>query len=316
MHYLKYKAMLIAINRFQKIDFLKISKSDFIFFEAEDVSSIFIEITNQNKIDIGEENYNKIFNEYKIIIDYVKMYKVNEILLKSEILNLDLYNTIYVPNYIFCRGNVNLLKNGLKLAIVGTRKISQYGIEITKRLIEKYIPTNCIVVSGLAIGTDTYALGYATDSGKKCIAVLPTPFSKITPKSNTDLNNDIIESNGLSITEYYDEKKVFKNNFIQRNKIIDMITDATIVIEFTENSGTMHQINNTIKSNKKLGLIIPSNKYSPAEFYEGYNAVKNRYNVSLLKDQITVEKFIEDIYFIKNSEDLSGADGQMKLVVE
>jgi len=144
------------------------------------------------------------------------------------------------PKEIFYKGDFSLLESERRIAVVGSRKVSEYGIKraefVTKFLVEKGI----VVTSGLAEGIDTVAHTTAIKYGGRTIAVLGTPLSNAFPASNRDLQREIGEHH-LLISQFNENYPVTPKNFPIRNRTMALISDATIIIEAAQNSGTRHQ---------------------------------------------------------------------------
>lgn len=156
-----------------------------------------------------------------------------------------------VPKKLYAIGNIDLLKED-SFAIVGTRKVSEYGIKnckfFTKELVLRGIP----IVSGMALGTDTVAHRTALEYGGKTIAVLGSGFNNIFPKENTKLFYDIAKNDGLIITEFEEDMKPLKENFPKRNRIITAISEGILVIESAYRSGTSITARNAREQGKKV----------------------------------------------------------------
>lgn len=144
------------------------------------------------------------------------------------------------PKELFYSGDFSLLESGRRIAVVGSRKVSELGIKrtevITKFLVEKGI----VVTSGLAEGVDTVAHTTAIKYGGRTIAVLGTPLNKCFPAGNCELQEEIGKHH-LLISQFQENYPVFPKNFPIRNKTMALISDATIIIEAAKNSGTRHQ---------------------------------------------------------------------------
>jgi len=159
---------------------------------------------------------------------------------------LDFYNgfTSYekksAPPELFWSGNFDLLTSGKRISVVGSRKVSTEGAERTASITQTLTDNGVIVVSGLAQGVDTIAHITALKSNGKTIAVLGTPLDKTTPVSNRNLQHEIMR-NHLAISQFAKGESVFGSNFPKRNKTMALISDATIIIEASEKSGTRHQ---------------------------------------------------------------------------
>lgn len=155
------------------------------------------------------------------------------------------------PKKIFVEGNIQLL-NKPSIAIVGSRNHSEYGKEMTKKFTKDLVKEGFAIVSGMAIGIDSFAHDTCIMSGGKTIAVMATGFKHIYPKENIHLYKKILDSGGCVITEYEPEKEVNKNNFRARNRLISGLSIATLVIEAKYRSGTSITASYCIKQNKKL----------------------------------------------------------------
>ncbi|WP_407494469.1 DNA-processing protein DprA [Elizabethkingia anophelis] len=144
------------------------------------------------------------------------------------------------PKELFFIGDFSLLESERRIAVVGSRKVSAMGIRraefVTKFLVERKI----VVVSGLAEGIDTTAHTAGIVNGGKTIAVIGTPLNISFPASNKGLQ-DIIGKEHLLISQFKENTAVSPKNFPIRNRTMAMISDATIIIEASENSGTRHQ---------------------------------------------------------------------------
>lgn len=155
------------------------------------------------------------------------------------------------PEVLYAIGNIDLLKEKC-FGVIGTRKITEYGEKnckfFTKELSLRDIP----IVSGMALGTDTVAHKTALENNGKTIAVLGSGFDNIFPKENLKLFEQIIENNGLVITEYENDIKPIKTNFPERNRIVTAISEGILVIEAAFRSGTSITVRNAKNQNKKV----------------------------------------------------------------
>jgi len=157
------------------------------------------------------------------------------------------------PFFIFLRGNINLLENHFLCSIVGTRKPSNQTLEQIDLTVAEMVAYNMVVVSGLALGTDIRAHRTTLNRNGKTIAVLPSPIDSVTPKSHNADAMEILNKNGLLISEYYkNEPFLNKNNYIHRNRIISGLSNVVIVAECSEKSGTMHTARFAYKQNRQL----------------------------------------------------------------
>ncbi len=144
------------------------------------------------------------------------------------------------PDTFYYRGDFSLLEHGRRVSVVGSRNISDLGIRRTQKISKFLIKNDITVVSGLAEGVDTIAHTSAIESNGKTIAVIGTPTDKYFPAKNKSLQ-DIIAESHLLISQFPKNYPVTPKNFPMRNRTMALISDATIIIEASEKSGTKHQ---------------------------------------------------------------------------
>ncbi|EJR50129.1 DNA-processing protein DprA [Bacillus toyonensis] len=157
------------------------------------------------------------------------------------------------PFFIFMKGNRSLLENKFICSIVGTRNPTDKTLKQIDSTVQDMVSTDIVIASGLALGTDIHAHKCTLNSNGKTIAVLPSPIDNVTPKSHKPYANEILAKDGLLISEYYKSKTVFKKtNYIHRNRIISGLSNAVIVAECSEKSGTMHTARYAYKQKKPL----------------------------------------------------------------
>ena len=141
------------------------------------------------------------------------------------------------PKKIYAIGNISLL-NEKSISIVGSRNSSEYGRKITKSITKDLVQSGIVIVSGMANGIDSVAHKTCLEYGGKTIAVLGSGFRHIFPKENEELFHQIIENNGLVISEYPIDTPVQMKNFPKRNRIISGLSIGLLVIEAAYRSGT------------------------------------------------------------------------------
>lgn len=144
------------------------------------------------------------------------------------------------PEKLFVEGDSSLLSHGLRVAIVGSRKATPSGLRRAQSLVKALVEHDITVVSGLAEGIDTVAHETAIALGGKTIAVLGTPLSKAYPAKNKDLL-DLIKRDHLAVSQFPEGCPPKRDNFPQRNRTMALISDATVIVEASEKSGTRHQ---------------------------------------------------------------------------
>ncbi len=145
------------------------------------------------------------------------------------------------PSPLYAIGN--LPKNSTPLvAIVGSRKPSNYGIAVTNMICGRLTASGVGVVSGLAYGIDSAAHKATLEHGGLTIAVLPAELTKVYPKRHQQLADTIVATGGALIGEYPEGVSPRKHHFIARNRIVAGLSRAVIVIEAGLKSGTMSTV--------------------------------------------------------------------------
>lgn len=125
------------------------------------------------------------------------------------------------------------------LAVVGTRRASQYGKEMTRQLVAELAQVGITIVSGLAYGVDSYAHQAALDNGGRTIAVLGSGIDVLYPTEHRQLAQRICEQ-GAIITEFPLGTQPLPPHFPVRNRIISGLSLGTLVIEAPEKSGSLN----------------------------------------------------------------------------
>ena len=166
----------------------------------------------------------------------------------------EIYNP---PNTLYCEGNISLL-NKPSIAIIGCRNMSKYGEKIAKIFAEGISKAGVTVVSGLARGIDKVAHNNSYKNEGRTIAVLGCGLDIIYPKENEQLYRDIINNDGLIISEFSEGTRPNKENFPQRNRIISGLSRGIIVVEAKRKSGTMITVDHALEQGRDV-FVVPGN---------------------------------------------------------
>lgn len=164
------------------------------------------------------------------------------------------------PDKINCIGDTSLL-NKECIAIVGSRKISDYGRSVTKLFSQNLAQSGLVIVSGLALGVDAVAHEACIEAGGKTIAVLGSGLNKITPRTNLKLAKRIIDSGGLIISEFDNNEEARPYYFPQRNRIISGLSLGTLVTEAAEKSGALITAYFALDQNRDV-FAVPGSIYN------------------------------------------------------
>jgi DNA processing protein len=146
------------------------------------------------------------------------------------------------------------------VAVVGTRKPSREGLARTRKLVRSLVADNFTIVSGLAAGIDTEAHRTAIEEEGHTIAVIGTPLSHSYPRENADLQRRIAEEfliiSQVPVCRY--ERQDYRRNrlfFPERNVTMSALTEATIIVEASETSGTLIQARAALHQGRKLFIL-------------------------------------------------------------
>ncbi len=207
--------------------------------------------------------------ELESIIEILKKEKIKIITLQDNDypkLLSEIYNP---PPVLYYKGDLNLKKD-FTLAIVGTRKHSNYGQQAASTFSQELAQNNITIVSGMALGIDSISHHACLEAGGKTIAVLGSglDYKNIYPSSNRGLSERIVKSGGAIISEFPPETKPLRYHFPQRNRIISGLSLGTIVIEAGIKSGSLITAYLALEQNREV-FALPGNIYSPIS--EGTN---------------------------------------------
>ena len=189
--------------------------------------------------------------------------EIKEIYINSGDYPERLRNIYDPPKKLYVLGNFKILKEKA-IAIVGSRKATEYGKKVAFQISQELTKENINIVSGLAIGIDTYAhLGaISIQNQASTIAVLGSGIDEMYPKENTELARKIIQTGGCIVSEYPLGTKPNKINFPQRNRIISGLSEGVVVVEASEKSGSLITAEFGIEQGKEI-FAVPGNIDNP-----------------------------------------------------
>jgi len=164
------------------------------------------------------------------------------------------------PQILYYLGDINTFSK-FSLAIVGSRRYTSYGKEITEYFSRELAEMQLTIVSGLALGIDALAHKAAVDAGGKTIAVLGCGLNYIYPPTNRKLAKEILKSGGLILSEYPLGSDPLRHHFPCRNRIISGLSLGVLVIEAAQKSGSLLTANYALEQNREV-FAIPGNIFS------------------------------------------------------
>ena len=166
-----------------------------------------------------------------------------------------------VPPLLYIRGTIDPADEW-SIAIVGTRRASVYGRQVTERITTDLVHNRITIVSGLAHGIDSVAHRTALENGGRTIAVLGCGLDLVYPAENTRMAQQIIEQGAL-ISEYPLGTKPRAENFPRRNRIMSGLSLGVVVTEAGEGSGALITANLALEQNREV-FAVPGSMLSPA----------------------------------------------------
>lgn len=161
------------------------------------------------------------------------------------------------PPLLYALGSCDL-NSPHPVSVVGTRRLTPYGAEATRRITSDLAAAfpDLLVVSGLAFGVDAVAHTAALDAGVKTVAVVAHGLDMIYPAQHRDLAKRILQNDGAIISQYPSETRPFRNNFLERNRIVAGMSDATVVTESDIKGGAMSTARHAFEADRAV-LAVP-----------------------------------------------------------
>lgn len=161
------------------------------------------------------------------------------------------------PILLYVAGKMPDLNRNLCIAVVGTRKMSEYGMRHAYKISYEMASAGAVIVSGMALGIDGVAACGAISAGGRTVAVLGCGIDVVYPKEHATLEK-IIMHNGAVITEYPPSTKPAGMNFPVRNRIISGLSQGTLVVDADISSGAMITAKEAIIQGRDI-YAVPGN---------------------------------------------------------
>lgn len=170
----------------------------------------------------------------------------------------------YPPFYIYGKGDLRKLSaDSVKVAVVGTRRPTPYGVEATETLVSGLVEAGITIVSGLAWGIDAKAHETALETKGETIAILGSGLDQpsVFPPENRGLAKRIVEQGGVIVSEYAPETPAMKEHFPARNRIVAGLSRGVLVIEARERSGALITARLALEQNREV-FALPGSIFS------------------------------------------------------
>ncbi|MBR2615231.1 MAG: DNA-processing protein DprA [Clostridia bacterium] len=158
------------------------------------------------------------------------------------------------PIVLYYLGNFCDFDNRFTVGVVGSRNPSEYGLHAAKRVSYDLSRAGAVIASGLAGGIDSAAHRAALYNGGFTVGILGCGIDRVYPKENEALYEEVIRK-GLLLTEYAPGTAPLGRNFPVRNRLISAISDAVLVVEGSEQSGSLITAEDALKQGKGLYAV-------------------------------------------------------------
>ena len=162
----------------------------------------------------------------------------------------------YAPKQLFVVGQLPVPLTSPRVSVIGSRKASFKGLNAANIVAKFFAKHKVTVVSGLAEGIDSSAHKGAIEANGHTIAVLGTPLDRVYPSKNRQLQEYIMQKH-LAISQFPIGYPVMPKNFVIRNRTMALISDASIIIEAGNSSGSLHQGWEALRLGRPLFIWSP-----------------------------------------------------------
>jgi len=198
-----------------------------------------------------KENFKEYFNQAAELLESFTNYDIKYISYLDKGYPQSYKNLKNPPPCLFVKGNINLLNYKYNVAIIGARNCTEFGKKIAFKTAEVFTENKFNIVSGLASGIDTASHNGALSANGYTTAII-VDLINIFPEENIELANNIINNEGLLLSENIPGTKPNKGLFISRDRLQSSLCSAIFVIETEIKGGTMYTVNFAEEQNKQL----------------------------------------------------------------
>lgn len=160
------------------------------------------------------------------------------------------------PLALYVKGDISPLNHCLAITMVGTRRLTNYGYNVARRISYELAGNRVVVVSGMAVGGDAVCHAGALQAGGQTVAVLGCGIDVDYPKDNRELHRQIEQLGGL-ISEYPPGTTPVSGNFPVRNRILSGVSNGVLVVECGERSGCLSTAGCALNQGRDL-FAVPS----------------------------------------------------------
>ena len=197
------------------------------------------------------------------------------------------------------------------VAIIGTRKPTAYGKEVTEKIAAELAAKGVVIVSGLALGVDGLAHKAALDAGGMTLAVLGSGLPRIYPSAHRQLAERILAGGGALISEYSEDEEARPHYFLERNRLVSGLADAIIITEAAARSGTLNTAAHALEQGKEI-FVVPGNITSAMSI--GCNYLIKQGATPLIHSDDVLEVIAPDLLKPQTSLTLGNTPAEQKVI--
>ena len=161
---------------------------------------------------------------------------------------------MYAPKQLFVAGHAEWLRQEPRVSVVGARKASPDGLKRAAKLARLLVKHGAIVISGLAEGIDAAAHTTAMDAGGRTVAVIGTPLSETYPAKHRELQHRLMRDH-LVLSQFPEGYPTTRKNFPLRNRTMALVSDASVIVEASDGSGSLSQGWEALRLGRPLFLL-------------------------------------------------------------
>lgn len=265
---MNYDVYWLWLKGIEKLSPLKINKLLTKFNDAYEIySANYNDLIDGELIDktIADNIYNsKDLEKAEKELQLLNKNNTSIVTPQSKSYTYNLKNIYNSPIIMYKRGWYELTDDDVYVAIIGSRKATQYGIRTAHKLSYELAKRGIVIVSGLAYGIDAAAHKGALEAGGKTVAVLGCGIDVIYPKSNETLYKEILKS-GCVLSEYGLGMEAAPYMFPTRNRIISGLSSGCVIVEAAEKSGALITAKLALEQNREV-FAVPGNITSPESY--------------------------------------------------
>lgn len=225
--------------------------------DDEEIAAVMPELSARNRRALG----NKKLDEAYEIAGYCRRNGYSILCYNDARYPLSYRSLVDPPLLLYYRGTLPDFQNKLCIAIVGTRKMSEYGRRVAYKIAYELAAAGVVIVSGMALGVDSVAACAAIAAGGQTVAIFGNGIDIAYPKEHASFKR-VLEQRGLVMSEYAPGSEPLGSHFPARNRLISGLCQGTLVVEGPEGSGALITAERALSQGRDI-FAIPANVGDP-----------------------------------------------------